>query len=177
MCAGNELTNVYLSVEYLLPLTSSTYPKFPVLLPSAACGDHFFATLRDSTSIKFLPKRKRERLDRCGSGVYSGLVVCIRDQSRRTSSDTHRNLCTFSPNVAPTLGSLWCDKYSDDLKPVAVAAWNRLRSLTNAVCSTSQRQRPGSCESVVCSRRAGCCRRMKALMQSNGFHSTSSVQV
>ena len=100
-------------------------------------------------------------MDRCGSGVYSGLVVCIRDQSRRTSSDTHRNLCTFSPNVAPTLGSLWCDKYSDDLKPVAVAAWNRLRSLTNAVCSTSQRQRPGSCESVVCSRRAGCCRRMK----------------
>ena len=60
-----------------------------------------------------------------------------------------------------SLGSLWCDKYSDDLKSVAVAAWNRLRSLTNAVCSTSQRQRPGSCESVVCSRRAGCCRRMK----------------
>ena len=96
----------------------------------------------------------------------------------RTSSVLTETSALFSPNVAPTLGSLWCDKYSDDLKPVAVAAWNRLRSLTHAVCSTCQRQRPGSCESVVCS---PTCRLLPpnedALMQSNGFHSTSSVQV
>ena len=90
------------------------------------------------------------------------LVVCVRYQVSNFLSYSQKPLhCFRKCGVAPTLGSLWCDKYSDDLKPVAVTAWNRLRSLTHAVCSTSQRQRPGSCESVVCSRRAGCCRRMK----------------
>ena len=103
-------------------------------------------------------------MDRCGSvtltdfTLLSGMRPLPRVELPLILTETS---ALFSPNVAPTLGSLWCDKYSDDLKPVAVTAWNRLRSLTHAVCSTSQRQRPGSCESVVCSRRAGCCRRMK----------------